>query len=578
MPSILKQLVYTSVLAFGAFMMPGCSHSVATNPVPGAFEYREIYLPVSNPDELHELGLNTVDEDWGLWGHNLANLLPEKPSLSVFARVEGNIDRHQFCFTSEKLYDYICDYIDDNYSRNDSINFAILPNDNDIVCLCTECVKAGNTYENASPAVDRLINKLCKRYPNHTFFTSYYATTRSVPEKPQPANAGVLVSAIDYPLTSFSTPAEEKFAELLKSWQEKSGNVYVWDYINNFDDYLTPFPVLSAMQHRLRLYRDAGVDGVFLNGSGDDFSTFSHLHKVVLARLMIDPDLDWQEELRTAALQYYPTAGHTIANYIIGQEAFADSTHVALPLYEGVEKALKSYLQADSVRQLYQNVNNHIRTAGGIERERLESLRDALSFTLLELNRIQHKHDNSAELLQNLDNFPRQHTEYYNEALWPIATYIGNYEVMLSRFNETDQSNLLKGVKLKALNPLDEEYNDISVITDGYLGIPSNYHSGHLISTADPSLSIVVPRTPAMKSIRVWLTYNPAYRIGLPLEVIMLVGGREFNVTPRKPQRDTGHSFVDFRIPEVRGDIKLIFLRDPDEGSFAIEEIQAFPN
>lgn len=572
----LKKVVFSSCLTVLAFLAIGCSHSVATNPVPGAFKYREIYLPSSNPNDLKELGLNSVDFDWGIWGHNLANLLPEKPSLSVYARHDGVIDRHQFCFTSDKLYTYIKDYIKNNYGLNDSINFAIVPNDNDIVCLCAECIKIGNTPDDASPAVTKLINRLCKRFPNHTFFTSYYATTHSIPSEPLPPNAGVLVSAIEYPLNSRETPQEDAFRELLMKWHEKTENVYVWDYANNFDDYFTPYPVLNVMQRRLRLYRDAGVDGVFLNGSGTDFSTFSHLHKVVLAKMMIDPDIDWRDELRKEAVAYYPKAGNDIADYMIAQEEFAETTGRTLPLYEGVEKSLQSHLQPEQTRQFYAKINEHARSAVGIEKERLESLISALSMTILELNRIDNKLEDSESLLKELEKFPRQQIEYYNEAYWPIAKYIGDYEVMLNNYKETSRTNLLKGVKLKALNALDDDYNDISILTDGQLGIPSNYHNGNMICSAAPSLSIEVPRSPQMKTLKVWFAYNPAYRIGLPAEVILSVGGREIAATPKRITRDTGHSYVEFKIPEVKGNMRLIFVKDHGVRSFAIEEVQAF--
>lgn len=572
----MKQLFYGTILGVIAMVQFGCMNSVATNPIPGAFEYREIYLPHSSQKDNEEMGLNTVDLDWGIWGHNLSNVLPEKPSNTVFARYDGTTDRHQFCFSSEKLFDYISNYIGNNYGRNDSINFAILPNDNDIVCQCSVCVKAGNTSTDATPAVLKMITKLCEKFPNHTFFTSYYATTRSIPKNKLPKNSGVLVSAIGYPLVARSTPQEAEFKNLLTQWRQKSNKVYVWDYINNFDDYFTPYPVFNVMQHRLKLYNEAGVEGVFLNGSGQDFSTFSFLHKAVLAKMLINPDIDWRAELRKTAKEYYPKAGDDIADFIIAQEDYAASTGKTLPLYEGVENSLKSYLQAEPTRELYAKVQQHMKTAGGKEKRRLEDLESALAFTILELNRIEGNLEGSEELLQKLERFPRMDIEYYNESLWPIVNYIGNYERLLRDYNETSQTNLLKGVRLGALGPLDEEYNDISILTDGRLGIPSNYHSGNMINSADPSFSVSIPRKPGMKKLVVWLAYNPAYKIGLPSEVVLTSGRTTLSEEPRRPSQDTGHSKIEFMIPQNGGELKLKFVKDPEVKSFAIEEIQGF--
>ena len=47
----------------------------------------------------------------------------------------------------------------------------------------------------------------------------------------------------------------KKFAGRLDRWKNVAGEVYIWDYIQNFDDYLTPFPVLELTARRLRFYR-----------------------------------------------------------------------------------------------------------------------------------------------------------------------------------------------------------------------------------------------------------------------------------------------------------------------------------
>ncbi len=57
-------------------------------------------------------------------------------------------------------------------------------------------------------------------------------------------------------------------------------------YERNYDDYLSPFPCLLVMQQRLELYRQLGIKGVFVNGSGDDYSAFDDMQTHVLALLL----------------------------------------------------------------------------------------------------------------------------------------------------------------------------------------------------------------------------------------------------------------------------------------------------
>lgn len=49
----------------------------------------------------------------------------------------------------------------------------------------------------------------------------------------------------------------------LNQWKKVTKNIYIWDYINNFDDYLTPFPILKIAQQRLRFFKQNGASGIF---------------------------------------------------------------------------------------------------------------------------------------------------------------------------------------------------------------------------------------------------------------------------------------------------------------------------
>lgn len=541
-----------------------------------AFEYRDVYLPDYNKKANHDLNLNFIDSDWGLWGHNLKDVLPDNPSLQAYAKRNGSSDSDQFCFTSNKLYDYIVDYIKGNFIFADSIRFAILPNDNDIVCQCIDCVRIGNTKDDASPAVFYMIKRLADKFPKHQFYTSYYSSTKSLPDDVLPPNVGVIVSAIDYTLSASETNEELAFMTLLNQWSEKTDKVYIWDYINNFDDYFTPAPIFSIMQRRLKLYRDSGVNGVFLNGSGNDYSTFAKLKKTVLAQLLQNPDFDWEELLRKSALEYYPEAGNDIADFIILQEKMIQNNGKSLPMYEGVEKARKIYLPEKEFVDFYNKIIRHKKIASGEEKEELELMADAMALTMLELKRINRSLEGVDKLKERLGRLKDNDIHYYNEGAWSIEEYLSDYSFMEKDAIDTESSNLLKGVKLKSITPLDEDYTDISIVTDGFLGIPSNYHNGNLITSADPKFSISIPRQDNMKSIKVWMVYNPGFRIGLPEEVYITSGG--YTSVHKVPERMQGseHSFLEFDVPPGDEDITLTLVKNPEIRTMAIDEIQAF--
>lgn len=574
------KIVKSNVLGFvcllsAAAVIVGCS-SVHAEETESAFEYREIYLPESLGKNARNLDLNSVDFDWGIWGHNLSKVLPEDPAQNIYAKHDGNVIHDQFCFMSNHLFKYIEEYIVDNYGEKGNVRFAIVPNDNDIVCLCAKCTAVGNTKTDASPAVFDLIKRLCERFPNHTFFTSYYNTTKNLPKETLPSNSGVLISAMEYPRNVHPTSKEEQFDTLIRSWKEKVSNVYIWDYINNFDDYFTPFPIYNTMQRRLQIYKMAGVDGVFFNGSGPDFSAFSKLHANVLSALVKNPDIDWKPLLKSLCEQYYPVTGNVIYDFILAQEDFAMHQGKELPMYDGVAKAVKTYLPGNEFVTFYNTLLSLQNKTEGEEKAEIDKLIKALSLTRLELARIGGNVEGCEPALQSLNSILDDGIGSYNEAYWSIHDYVRDY-TFLNEHAKANQNNLLKGVKLTAMTPLDEDYEDISIITDGTLGIPSNYHSGNLICSAE-SLVIKIPYLVGMKNLRVGFVRNRAYHIGFPSHVSLSADGLTLgSAVPERSKEHAGHSFVEFDIPPTtKGPLILTVTRNPDERTMAIDEIETF--
>lgn len=541
-----------------------------------AFEYREIYLPEMDTHLAKELKLNDLDTDWGLWGHNLGTILPANPSQTVYATIGGNLSHDQFCFSSVRLYDYIEKYIEDNFRNSHPMRFAILPNDNFLVCMCPECRALGNTDTNASPAVLHLIGRLAERFPKHQFFTSYYHTTRSVPDRQLPANVGILISAMTHPLSPVETPQEAEFMEVVRQCKAKCDLVYIWDYINNFDDYFTPFPVFTIMQRRLGMYAQAGVNGIFLNGSGNDYSTFSDIKIRVLAALMQAPTIDWRTTLKVLCQEHYPITGDAIAQFIIAQEDYVTAQGRLLPIYAGVDAELKTYLPADAFIAFYDKLQEQRPKILANERKQVDRMCSAMAMTRLELMRLNTDVAQAPALLDQLNTLPDADIDVYSESCWTVSSYVFDYEFMLRHASSVEGSNLLRGVTIKALTPLDEDYADPAVLTDGLLGLPANYHQGQMLSSANPSLRLSVPIQPGMRRLCLWFTRNPLYHISLPLKVsVDIAGSATQTVVPHSLSTHQGHSLVEFNIPpSAHGNATVTIVRNLDDRTMALEEIE----
>ena len=555
-----------------------CAQAVSGTKDTGVFEYKEIYLSDALGEQGKKLGLNSVDDDWGLWGHNLRRVLPMNPSSQAYALVDGQRNKDQFCFSSEQLYEYITNYVIDTYGENGTQRFAILANDNGMVCQCPKCVKAGNTSEDTSPAVLAMIERLAKRFPRHIFFTSHYSTAKSLPTHRMPQNTGVLVSAINFPLCPVVTKHDGEFEKLLRQWTEKVNHVYVWDYINNFDDYFTPFPIINIMQRRLQMYARNKVKGVFLNGSGSDYSTWQYVHTMVLADLLKNPDLDYTQLINSYCVDRYPKAGRLVADFLLTQEEWTAKQGRVLPIYGGTRQAVRTYLPVKEFVDFHNAFAAIVPETSGSERRVMDRLCRAMSLTRLELMRISGNLDGYMTYYDHLSALSDKNTEVYSESCWTVESYLKDYTEMAEHAEEVRHSNLLLGKKLVALSALDEDYSDISILTNGVLGLPSNYHCGQVISSAKPALLIGIPQIQGMKKIRVWTTRNTPCHILFPEKVILTCGGvRIAEAVPEPTSFNQDRAVAELSIPSsAKGELVLQIVRNMEERTMAIDEIEGF--
>ena len=564
-----------TLLMLWPLLLNSCGYA-GTQTDSSPFEYRERSLPEPDEDDDEPLALNSIDRDWGIWGHNLSVVLPENPSPSVYAKEGNTVDRDQFCFSSDALYNYIVAYIRNNIGTERTSRIAILPNDNGEVCLCQRCREHGNKEGDASPAVFYMLGRLAECFPKHIFFTSSYRTTSSLPHKTLPDNAGVLVSAIDFPLSTAHSREEDDFTALVKHWAQYTKRIYVWDYINNFDDYFTPMPVFDVFQHRLQLYARLGVNGIFMNGSGGDYSTFYRLRRHVLAALLANPEAEWRPVLREFCSERYPLAGSTISDFLLKQEDMVRSEGKKLPLYEGVSKAVKLYLPAEDFVSFHDKLCTLLEKAEESERARLYKMCRAMTLTHLELKRIAADTTGCRRMLGELEQFVEQGYRSYSESGAGLDSYIIDYRYALQHAEAMGNRNILKGLHLEPLTALDEDYNDISVLTDGLLGLPSSYHCGLMLSSADPALRIAIPATEGLRRLRVSMARNSIYHIAFPLSVTLSAEGRELGrVEPKPLADDLQRAVAEFNIPSgVHGTLVLTIVRNKDERTMALDEIE----
>ena len=468
------------------------------------FSYREPHFQSNlRADEYSDIiGTHSVDNDWGIWGHNLNKAISDKNDNSIYARHGKQIIKEQFCFSGDGLYNQLVTYIIDNFgdSKDYIQRFMIMPNDNDYVCECEKCASVGNTSKNTTPALSALIKRLASRFPYHRFFTAAYITTVAAPDTKWPENTGVMISTIDIPRGVKLDEQKEvkRFLKTLDEWKKCTSNIYIWDYAANFDDYLTPIPVLGGLKRQLKFYKTKGVKGVFLNANGYDYSSFDDMKTYVAANLMIDTSLSVDTLCRNYFEKFYPVSGKLLSDYYLSLENRIKEIKKPYNMYGGFPEAMNTYLDIDEFISFYNELATLIPNAEEKEGEKLKKLFVALTFTRLQIAYYQkddkygfaNKTSKGLALKPEINEFIKrlsQHSEYkdmtsYKEVGGALDLYLANWKKMLETI---DLGNKLMNENLEVLSTLDSGYKQINILNDGVIGFEGEYHQGWLLSSVD---------------------------------------------------------------------------------------------
>ena len=517
-----------------------------------AFAYREPhFLPNLNQEYNQIYNTHNVEIDWGLWGHNLSKVI-DKDNKALYATVEGKRNESQLDFASDALYQEVEHYIIDNFGAEPPMKFVIMPNDNPIVSDTPKNKSLGSTPTNATPSVSYLVNKLAKRFPKHTFYTSGYRTTRTPPTERLADNTGVIISTIDLPkgIALPSGKATETFYHTLSQWKAKTNDLYLWDYACDFDDYFTPYPILKGFQKQLKVFKEKGVKGVFVNGSGYDYSTFADVQTFVIASLLIDESLSVDALVTRFFRQYYPVSGALMTAYYLSLENAQQQQSKPLQPYGNFAHAQEAYLDPAQFVSFYDKLSTLRFDAQGEERKALEKLYAALSFTRLQLayrqgyssygfaQRIANTLQPRPEVQQWLAALAtsekyKEMARYQEEEKGSVKGYIEQWNSLLAQANF---QNLLLGKPLQAECTLDEDYQDLSPLTDGVEGFPLDYHIGWVINSVDDLKVQLPPEAKKAKKIALTFLQDEKSRFYMPTKIEIYKNSKLYKTMLPPPQ------------------------------------------
>lgn len=262
------------------------------------------------------------------WCHTFNEILPPVEYFDShpewYSLVGGTRTTDQLCLSNPEMKAEFIQRALEWIERDPTAGIiSISQNDNKKPCQCSQCHAIER--EEGSPAgpLIRFVNDVAveieKQYPDFWVETLAYNHTRKPPEKVKPRD-NVIVRLCDIECSFAQTLSDERnaaFCRDIKGWSKISKQLYIWDYIANFTNYMMPHPNMQVMGPNIRIFESCNTIGLFEQGDrGCAAGDFPELRVWVLSHLMWDPALD-QDALITEFLTgYYGAAAPYIAEYL----------------------------------------------------------------------------------------------------------------------------------------------------------------------------------------------------------------------------------------------------------------------
>jgi len=200
--------------------------------------------------------------------------------------------------------------------------YSVTPNDNNNYCECKACTKIANRYGGQSGlliwAVNQVAAEVAKTYPDAMVATFAYHYTRQAPKNIQVAD-NVVIRLCDIECCALHPVADKESQSYMtdyQAWAKLTNNIYIWDYVTSFVQYLTPLPIYHAIQKDIQMYAGHDIMGIMEEGQYDsEGGEFAELKQWLLAKLLWNPNQDVDSLAEMFIKDYYGAASGEIWNY-----------------------------------------------------------------------------------------------------------------------------------------------------------------------------------------------------------------------------------------------------------------------
>ncbi len=424
--------------------------------------------------------------------HTFHRFIPEekfyKSNPEYFALRGNKRLPTQLCLTNDIVVDIVKDSVQAMFNRYpESSVISVSSNDNTQYCTCDSCSKIDEEEGSHAGTMIRFVNKIAAAFPDKTISTLAYQYTRK-PCKTKPLD-NVLITLCSIECDR-SASIEDKcvdFANDLKGWHDLTDNIRIWDYTTQFTNFLAPFPNLHTLKPNIEFFKNNNAKWIFEQHSNNPSELFE-LRSYIMAKLLWNPDRDFDELLTEFTNGYYEEAGLFIKQYVdIIHSKIKEDKDFFLFLYGDPSQAFDSYLNPDLLTKytsLFDQAESAVAEKNDVLK-RVKIARIGIDYAVLEACRKNISEDfslaDSARVGTLLENFmstcESANITAMNEMRFTVNDYYEGYLKALSVANKPNKA-IGKTVALLT-KPKKYANEDPQALTDGALG-GSNFYSNWL--------------------------------------------------------------------------------------------------
>tara|TARA_B110000902_G_scaffold157276_1_gene180377 strand:+ start:636 stop:2762 length:2127 start_codon:yes stop_codon:yes gene_type:complete len=397
----------------------------------------------------------------------------------------------QLCLTNTDVLKIVKDSVNSFFNKfPNSDVISVSQDDNTQYCQCDKCSKIDNQEGSPAGTMIHFVNAVAESFPNKTISTLAYQYTRKPPKVKPIENVLITLCSIE---CNRSVPIElgcKDFSSDLKGWSQLTDNIRIWDYTTQFTNFLAPFPNWGTIKPNINLFVDNNAKWIFEQHSNNDSELFE-LRSYIMAKLLWNPNLDFQTLLNEFNNKYYGNGGKYISEYVNSIQNQIDNTSFFLFLYGDPSQGFDSFLSPENLLNydiLFNKALNSVeldseyykrilRSKISIDYAVLESYRKNFS-DLYQLTKTENDIKSiNPKLIMRLNAFSKTCNDnditLMNEMGFTVSDYIVNYRKAL----KTAIKENLASFKDVTLLTVPKKYanEDPKVLTDGALGGNSFY-------------------------------------------------------------------------------------------------------